>query len=253
VYPDADDYPANAERITPLLDKLVAVDNRRLVTRTEASHKQLKVAADDFLRKVELQAADGTVYTLYIGSAPNYGDSHVRVEGEPEAYLGSDISQWDFGVTASSWVDTTYFSVTQDEVQQVVLTNANGTYTFEKDEAGSWQLVGLTADEELNTTEVSSVISKVTQVTLNRPLGRQALAEYGMDTPLAVVTLKQEGETITMSLGAQDPEDNTYVANVSTSPYYVRVNDYYARPLVENTRDNFIQPPPTPTPEETTS
>ncbi len=248
VYPDADDYPANSETITTVLDKIVALDTSRLVTRTDSSHKQLKVAANDFLRKLELQTGDGATFILYIGSSPNYSASHVRVEGQSEAYLAKDLSQWDLGTTAASWVDTTYFSITQDELQQVTVSNANGSFTLEKDEGGNWLLVGLAADEELNTTELNSVVSKVTQVTLNRPLGREKLADYGMDAPLAVVTLKKADETITLSVGAQDAEDSTYVVKASTSPYYVRLNEYNVRPLVQDARSDLIQPPATPTP-----
>ena len=253
VYPAGDDYPADGDYLTPLLDKIAALDTRRLVTRTDASHKQLKVAGDDFVRRIQLETADGAAHTLYIGSSPSYGASHVRVEGTSETYLANDVSQWDFGVNPVPWVDSTYFSVSQDDVQEVTLTNANGTFTFAKDEAGNWTLVGLAADEELDTAEVSSIVTKVTQVTMNRPLGRELFAEYGMDQPLAVVTLKKEAETITLSVGAQDPGDSTYVVNVSTSPYYVRLNDYNVRPLVEDARSDLLVPPPTPTPEETTS
>jgi hypothetical protein len=248
VLPSADDYPANAEQIDPLLETIAGLTTRRLVTRTAASHKRLQVAADDFLRRVELETADGTVHTLYIGSSPSYGTSHVRVEGKDETYLVSDISQWDFGVNPVPWVSSTYFSLSQDDVKQVVLTNAQGTFTFDRGEDGSWTLAGLAAEQELDTTEVNSVITKVTQVTMSRPLGKERVPEYGMDDPLAVVTLHKEAETITMSVGAQDPADNTYVVNVSTSPYYVRVSDYNIRPLVENARSDFITPPATPTP-----
>ncbi|MBC7261186.1 MAG: hypothetical protein H5T63_04150, partial [Chloroflexi bacterium] len=51
VLPEADDYPLKAERITQALDKIVGLTTRRLVTRTEASHKRLQVASDGFLRR----------------------------------------------------------------------------------------------------------------------------------------------------------------------------------------------------------
>ena len=47
VLPDADDYPAQADKITPLLDKIVGLTTARLVTRTDASHKRLQVAPND--------------------------------------------------------------------------------------------------------------------------------------------------------------------------------------------------------------
>jgi hypothetical protein len=248
VWPEADDYPAKADTIDPLLEKVAALTTQRLVTRTDASHGRLQVAADDFLRRIELETADGSRYVLYLGSSPSYGASHVRAEGANETYLASSLSQWDFGVTPVSWVNSTYLSVPQDEVLQVMLTNANGTFTLQKDEGGNWTLVGLEPGKELDTTKVSTVVSRATTVTMSRPLGTEQLPEYGMDNPLAVVSLVKEDQTITLSVGAQDPEDSTYVVKASTSPYYVRVNEYNAQALVENTRADLLKAPATPTP-----
>jgi hypothetical protein len=248
VLPSADDYPANNETINPLLDKIKAITTLRLVTRTEASHKRLQVGSDSFLRRVKLETAGGQAYTLYIGSAPSYGASHVRPEGRNEVYLADGISQWDFGTAPVPWVSGTYLSVSQDEVQQVVLANAAGSFTFSKGEDATWVWEGLPVGEQLASSEVSNVVSRATYVTMTLPLGKQKLPEYGMDRPLAVVTLKKASETITVSVGAKDPTDNSYVVNVSTSPYYVRVSEYSAQALVEDTSSSFILLPATPTP-----
>jgi hypothetical protein len=248
ILPEAEDYPADAGRITPVLDKIAGLDTRRLVTRTDASHKRLQVGASDFLRRVDLETADGIRHTLYLGSSPSYGTSHVRVDGRDETYLASDLSQWDLNALPTSWVDVTYFNVPQDEITQVTLENASGTVVFTKDAQDNWTLADLVVPEQLDTAETSSTISRMTSVTLQRPLGRTKLDAYGIDDPNAVVTLKKDGEIITLLVGAQDPEDDSYVVKVSTSPYYVRVSDYSAKPMVENSRADFLQPPPTPTP-----
>ena len=248
VLPEADDYPGKADRITPVLDKIVGLNSQRLVTRTESSHKRLQVAENDFLRRVELETADGGKHAFYVGSSPSYGASHVRVDGRDETYLTNALSQWDLNATPSSWADTTYFSVAQDEITHVTLENANGTFGFTKDDAGNWTLDGLVVGEQLDVAEINTVVSRVTSVTMLRPLGKDKLAEYGLDDPSAVVTVKKDGETIALSVGSKDLADNSYAVKASTSPYYVRVGEYSVSSLVENARDDFLQPPPTPTP-----
>jgi hypothetical protein len=52
-------------------------------------------------------------------------------------------------------------------------------------------------------------------------------------------------------VGAQSEEDNSYVVSSSESPYYVRVADYTVENFVERVRDDFLELPPTPTPEPT--
>ncbi len=68
---------------------------------------------------------------------------------------------------------------------------------------------------------------------------------------LTVLTRSQDGavKTYSLRLGARSDEDQSYVASSSESPYYVRVADYAVKNFVEDTRDSFIQLPPTPTPE----
>jgi len=248
VLPEADDYPAKADSITPVLDKIVGLNTQRLVTRTDASHKRLQVAEDDFMRCVDLETAGGAKHTFYVGSSPRYGANHVRVDGRSETYLTNDLTAWELNVNPTSWVDSTYLSIERDQLTEVILENANGTFAFTKDDEGNWSLAGLAAGEQLSADNVNRLVNKASSVILTKPLGKQKLAEYGLDTPQAVVTLKTADQTVTLLIGAQDPNDNSYVVHVSTSPYYVRVAEYNAKPLVENARSDFLEPEATPTP-----
>lgn len=250
VLPEVDDYPAKADKITPVLDKIVALDTRRLVTRTSASHKRLQVAADTFVRRVELETGGGIKQTLYLGSSPSYGATHMRVEGQDETYLASNLTPYEFGSAAASWIDTAYFSLSQDQLSAVTVKNAKGTLTFNRDAEGNWTLAELPAGEQLAAETVKQAMDSATSVTLLKPLGKAKLPAYGLDNPLAVVTLQQkEGQPITLLIGAQDPADQSYAVHVSTSPYYVRVSQYVVKALVENGLDEFLAPKVTPTPQ----
>lgn len=247
VLPDADDYPAQADKITPLLDKIVGLTTGRLVTRTDASHKRLQVAPDDFVRRIEFETADGTKHTLYLGSSPSYGVTHFRVDGQSETYLTDAISTWETNATAASWINTAYLSVPRTDVTRMTLENTNGTFTFTKDDAGNWTMEDLAADETLNEGQVTTLLQRATSVNMLTPLGKGDEAAYGMDKPNAVVTLETGDETITLRVGAKDPDDNSYVVISSESPYYVRVSEFAVKHVVESTRDDFLQVPPTPT------
>lgn len=250
VLPEVDAYPAKADKITPVLDKVVALDTRRLVTRTAASHKRLQVGADSFVRRVDLETAGGAKHTLYLGSSPSYGATHMRVEGRDETYLANNLTPYEFGAAASSWVDTAYFSVPQDKLSAVVVKNAQGTLTFNRDEQGNWTLAEMPVGEQLAVEVVKLTMDRAASVTLLKPLGKTKLPAYGLDNPLAVVTLQQkEGQPITLLVGAQDPGDKSYAVHVSTSPYYVRVSEYLLKALVENGLGDFLAPKVTPTPQ----
>lgn len=249
VLPDADDYPAEANKITPFREKIVGLTTGRLVTRTDASHKRLQVHPNDFVRRIDFETADGTTHTLYLGSAPSYGTIHFRVDGQSEVYLASDITTYDTNATVSSWINTTYLSITQDDVTAMTLENGNGTFAFARGGEGDWMMEGLAADEALNDAQVNAVLRRGAFVTMVEPLGKTEQPGYGMDVPSAVVTLATAEKTVTLRVGARDPADNSFVVISSESPYYARIAEFGAKELVEFTRDDFLQTEPTPTPE----
>jgi hypothetical protein len=134
----------------------------------------------------------------------------------------------------------------------VTLENTNGTFTFTKDDEGKWTMDGLAADETLDQTKVTDLVRRAASVNMTSPLGKEEKASYGIDEPNAVATLETEDKTVILSVGAKD-SDNSYVVTSSESPYYVRVSEYSVKDLVEKTRDDFLQLPPTPTPEATSA
>jgi hypothetical protein len=252
VLPSAGDYPVLEDKVPPLLLKILSLTADRLVTQTPASHKRLKVADDDYERLVELELDGGRVRRLYVGTAPTFSATHIRVAGQDEVYLTSDLSTQDLGVEATAWVDRTYLEVPQDEIVAVTLENANGRFDFTKT-GDTWTMAGLAADEMLNTSAVTSLVSRARLVTLLAPLGKEERASYGLDNPQAVVTLQTQSaeggsRTYTLWVGAQDPETKRFVIKSSESAYYVQVNEYSAQDFVAKTRADFLQVP-TPAPE----
>jgi hypothetical protein len=260
VLPEADNYPCLENKVPEFLEKIVALKTNCLVAQTPASHKRLKVADDAFERRIELELADGTTHRLCLGSSPSYGAIHVRADDRDEVYLAS-LSASDAGVNASNWIDTLYFSVTQDQIVALTLENANGRFEFEKDEAGAWTMAentakDLAADETLNENNVKSLVSRASHLRMLRPLGKTEQDDYGLKEPNAVVTVEtrdDEGntKTYTIRVGAKDDEDNSYVVISSESPYCVRMAEYTVKDFVERVRDGFLELPPTPTPEPT--
>jgi len=246
--PDAGDYPADEEKVQPLLEKIAAMTTARLVTRTRTSHKRLQVAEDDFARLIEFKTNDGSQHRLYIGSSPTYNATHVRVEGQDETYLAQDISTWEINATPNSWIDTAYVRIPKEEITTVVLENENGTFVFEKDEAGSWTMQGLSGDEVADGVQISTLVGRLASINMLRPLGKEELPEYGLDQPNAVVTVETTSGTTTLRIGAQDPEDDSYVMSSSESDYYVRIVAGVAEVFVEKERDDFLELPPTATP-----
>jgi hypothetical protein len=249
VLPNSGDYPVQEDKVTGLLDKLVVITTDRLVTRTADSHKRLQVAADDFVRRITVETAAGEERVLYLGSSPSYGAIHVRAEGENQTFLTNEVSSWELNTADASWIDTGYVSVPSEDLVAVTLQNPNGQWSFEKDAEGNWTMVNPPEGETLNTNNVTSVVNQARQINMVRPLGQAADPSYGLDQPTGTVTLRTADQTITVEIGAQSAEDNSYVVKSSDSPYYVRVSEYSVKGLLEKTPADFIVAP-TPVPEE---
>jgi hypothetical protein len=259
VLPEAGDYPVQGDTVASMLAKVAGLQTGQAVTETSGSHERLGVGDDGFERQVEIELDDGTRYTLYVGTSPTFGATHVRAAEQDEVYLTSDLTASDVGVLPTDWTDRTYLSVPQDEVMRLSLENPNGEFTFVRLVSGGelgpaqelWSMADLASDETLNDSAVQTLLSRASSVNLLRPLGTEEKAEYGMGNPTAVVTLRTQSEdeetrTYTLRVGAQDPEDNSYVVISSESPYYVRVSEFAVQRFVEAVREDFLELPPTP-------
>jgi hypothetical protein len=249
VLPDAGNYPAQAAKITPVLEKLAKLNTGNLVTRTDTSHKALQVAGDDFVRRIDVEIADGTTATVYLGSAPRYTATHFRVYGQVETYLTTDFSTWDLNTSAASWIDTAYVTIDAATLTEIVLENANGAFTLVKS-GEEWLLAELADGDVIAPGKVNDVVSKVTRVTMQRPLGTEEESAYGFSAPAATVTLKTgDGGVYTLRIGGQLAGETNYIVKSSESAYYVVVAEFNVKPLVENAYADFIQEPtPTPAP-----
>lgn len=242
---DAEQYPVKAESVTGLLEKLTLLNTNNLVANTEVSQRQLQVANDAFVRRLEIEMQDGTKQIVYLGSSPRYTATHFRMGGQKETYLTTEITTWELSPDVTSWIDTTYSDVDQTTLTQVVLENANGTFTFVK-VGEAWQMLELAEGDQVAAGKISDVITKASRVSAMRPLGKTDKPEYGLSAPMATVTLTAADKTYTLKVGAQDPSDSSYVVSSSESAYYVAVASYTVSPLVENTYESFLETPATP-------
>lgn len=253
VLADSGDYPADGSKIEPVLAKIAALQTGRLVTQNATSHRRLQVANDDFLRRVEMELQDGSVQTLYIGSSSGASATHVRREGQDETYLAADLASWELGATAQTWIDASYVSLNREEVTRLVLENGSGSFQFDKQPDDTWTMVGLAEDESLNVSNFNPILNQAVGLRMAAPLGLEEKAEYGLDEPLARLSITTSGEdggteTAVLRIGAQLPDGN-YAAKWSESSYYASVAATSVQNMIDRTRDELIQLPATPTPE----
>ncbi len=244
VLPEADNYPVDGEKVSSLLDKIGGLQTNRQVTRTESSHRRLKVAEDEFVRLVELKLSDGRTHRLFVGSSPRTSATHIRADNRPETYITANLQSYEVDAKAERWVDTLFYTVPQTATVALTLKNANGEFEFERDEEENWVMKGLAQGEELNQGTINSLLSQATSLRMVSPIGQEEKDWFELDEPEILVTLKTEdGQDYTLQIGGMDPAENNYVAKWSGSPYYVRVAEYTSDNFGNKTREDFVDIP----------
>ena len=254
IVPEAGDYPANDTNLAELVANLSAIQTNRLIARTPDSHNRLQVGDNEFLRRIILTRDDGTVETLFVGSTAAGQETHVRLGGEDETYLTNAVQSWQVNPQISSWIDTTYVSLTADEVNRVVVENGNGGLEFTRVSESEWEFDGLAEGEVFNQTAFNTMLNQIVNLQMSRPLGTVAESSYGLDSPQATVSLFTEDDSFTLLVGVANEEASTTIVKWSGSDYYAAVSSFNVQNLPTYTPADFVQEPtPSPTPEAETA
>ena len=272
VLPKQGGYPAEASRVKSFLQQLTALQRSGLVATTKDAYKRLKVSSDTYQRKIQLTLKGGGSKTLFIGSEPSYGSTHVRLASDNGVYVTHSLHASDARTDAAGYVKTTVLNLNASDLKRMEVKNANGDFVFTKG-SGGWSLQGMPSGKKLDTQKVSSLAGSLTDLQLNEPLGKTAKPSYGLAKPTAVVTLttvkpakksasktsgtktsstktsstktpgtKPVTATTTITVGAKD-KGGFYPVRLSSSPYLVRVTGAALGSVVgEKEADFFVKP-----------
>jgi hypothetical protein len=251
VLPDYGDFPVDTVKVTDLISNVLMIDTSRLVARTASSHNRLQVAADEYVRKVDLTTTDGASKSIFVGSSPSLRATNVRLADDDLVYLTSEVSGTDIRTDVTGWINTTYLQAPTDQVQAVTIENTNGLLEFTRVNTDTWTLNGLVADEIFNNNNFTTILTRLGGLNMVEPVGKEAKPEFGLDNPSATVTalLEQEDgteKTLTLTIGSKDEGGSNYYAKSSDSEYFVKIASFTGDQFVNDTRDRYLQTPPTP-------
>jgi hypothetical protein len=186
------DHPALAQPVDELLGKLASLQSTGPMVTSEVRHEQLEVAADHYRRKLVIETADGTTRTLLIGKPSRARQSFVRIDGQKDVHAVNDISESGLNLTPSNWVDTSFFTVSSSQVAYMSVRNRNGTYEFQRNEHGKWELVQdglpypIPPDKKFNINAADIWVKDMVRLSLTEP----GDPKRQIDSPLATVTLR---------------------------------------------------------------
>ena len=203
VLPNADDFPLNGEQVDEILSKLEDMDTRRLVASNPANFARLEVKDDDYRRRIDLEAADSNM-VLFLGGSGGADTVYVRRSGENEVYLGSGLSSWELSTQVSTWLDANYVNVPPNDVLEITVQNAEGSFNFLRD-GESWTYTGLSDGEVFEDTKMPSILRNAATVRMQEPLGLDDRDDYGLVEGQVVVEVRYQELVETEATEADAP------------------------------------------------
>jgi hypothetical protein len=254
VLASADDFPAKSDAVEEAVEKLSELRSRNRVLSSSRYHDKLEVSEESFQRKVTVTAAEDEL-VFYLGTAPSFKNTHIRLAGEDDVYLVNDFGTSDLAARAWNWVDRSYVEIPESDLWTVAVDNENGSFRLERDPAtDAWAALGTA--EELDSTEVDEVLRAVRTVNLQEPVSRTISPEFGLDRPVVTATLTVGSSTIAgtppktvetrvLEVGAEAEGGRRYV-KASDREYVVTVNASSLKPLLKTTLEDLLPEPEEP-------
>ncbi|MCK6546003.1 DUF4340 domain-containing protein [Myxococcota bacterium] len=245
----ADGYPADNQKVEEFLGKLAKLKTRGPVLTSATYHKKVEVADDKFQRKLKL-TVDGKELELILGTSPSLKNVHLRKAGSDEVLQVSELTAWEAGARAWDWVDRAWVKFGENDVWGIAIQNANGVLNLQKDQSGLWNAVGATGAVKKGV--LDDLVRKASAMNLEEPVGKTEKPEFGLDQPLAVVTLTTGTSTIAgklpaelktevVRIGKKSDTENRYWAKSTTSPYVVELAGWAVEPLVTKSMKDLLE------------
>ncbi len=235
-------YPAKTEKVDEVLRSLAALRAGPPIAITSANHQALHVGDRDFARRITLETAAGPV-ELLLGTGPR-STVHVRRADSPEVYAVRGVSVWNVPDEPRGYIDTEFVEVAEDDLERVTVRNRHGELNLAKTAEG-WELAELPPRTEMEDAVARSFLTALGRLTLQRPVGREPKAEYGLESGARVTLVKagKEGaqaETIEYVIG-DNADDRSYYAKAADREWVVTVPKWNAEQARDKKPEDFVR------------
>jgi hypothetical protein len=240
----ANGFPADAEKIGEVVDALGGIELGEPITTNATSHGQLKVAADDFGKKVTFTAG-GQVQTVFIGAAASKA-IYLRVDGSDDVWKVKGPSEFTFKETNRSYWSTNFVQFNKDDATSFRIVRDAETWAFGKNE-GAWQV----NDRPVLGPKLDELIGKAAAMRLSEPVGVEIKPEYALGAGAVQIewTVAEGESTVSGAVTVGAEVDSKYYVQKRGEPFIVQVPAYVLKPILEAKLEDLIDPaapPPTP-------
>lgn len=255
VLPNENGFPAAEMNVSQLLDSLGDLQRGFAVATSSSARSRLRVAEDDFERRLTFFDGDTELETLYLGTSAGANQVHARTDDDDAVYL-IDFGAFNAPASSSDWQDKSTLRVPRDEIDalhvaglelnRVVPDDAGDGSEGGDDAAASgdseaasaqpasqaaggtqsgvgdarWTLEDGPADATVRQGNVDSLAIQLAQLTTGAVLGTEARDSYALDeSELELTIVTNDGEQVELTLASR-AEADSYVLKSSARPEY---------------------------------
>ena len=231
-----ENYPADAEGVEDVLDKVTELKTTGLVSSNPEKQAQFEV--DSSGAEAKLLDASGNVRAhLFLGkNTPGYLSSYVRAADSNNVYVGKGNLKATFDKGTRTWKDRTIFSFNNGDVTHITIKSEEEEIELEMDADNKWQMTKPEAFAAKQTALDSLLDSLSALDTDDFAAEVGNLSKYELDAPKSSVMAKLNDGTRRLLLIGKEESGEYFVKREDKEPVFM-LYTYKINQLLKKSED----------------
>jgi Domain of unknown function (DUF4340) len=240
VIPSSANFPADAAKVSGLLNKLAGLKKGWPLASSNEAARRFKVTSDSFERRIALKSGGVALGEILLGNSPNFKTVSARAGSDSNVYSVA-FSAYEAPARADDWMDRSLLNVTQDKIASISI----GDVMLERKD-GKFVLSGLGKDQKQDETATYKLVGALAYPVFDAVAGKGPDALDKVKDPDVTATIKLTEAAPIVLKYKKDPAGGAYLFTTSANGFLFRASDASAEPIVKAKRDALIEAPKKP-------
>jgi len=232
------DFPVDPAKVDALVAALAKMSAAEPIATSTSRHKQLRVADDDYDRKITVSMGDKTA-TVLVGGPAGTRRYAMRFASDSDVYA-TTLAPFVAGVEPRDWIQTSYVDVPLPGVTKITIQKDASTFEMTRDDASKpWAVAidGGPVTGDLDTAALDRLAMTATKLDATAP----ADPKRDSGKPTAKITIHGKDKDVIVDVIADATAD--WIHDES-SPRAVMTDKYRVDDLLATaTKDKIIKKP----------
>jgi hypothetical protein len=237
VIPSFAGFPADAQKVTALVDKLQDLKKGFPVATTGEAANRFKVSDSIHERRIVLSSGGKEIGKLYVGTSPSFKLANVRSGGD--AIYSVALSAYEAGVRGEDWMDREVLAIPADQVSSIAYPDA----TLERAKDNKFALAGLKEGEKPLDGKVQDAARAILRPSFDLITGKGADELAKLNPPDIQVEVKKADGTSRVYKYKKEVAGGAYLFSASDRDYVFRVAEASVAAIADAKREKLIDKP----------